>query len=257
MNRKTTICFLLLFVLFSCFKKNPEDIKIESWENVQEYLDLTHKYPDNTYCADIEYYNPKTGTRSDYQLKVEIKNGELTQINWNNGGWLDETHFTPQDIYTGSASFISDKGYNFNVKLVNLGDKNCWDGVEGLEAELQKDIEQLTCPACRGEKEANQNYCSSCQLKVLQIKQRQLYNSKLLYSNYSKGVIETKIDGEFKGWEGETIFKMMNGTIWQQDSYAYTYHYAYMPEVLLYRKSGRIYMKVEGVDSEIAVKRIK
>ena len=29
-------------------------------------------------------------------------------------------------------------------------------------------------------------------------------------------VIESKIDGEFEGWEGDTIFKMMNGQIWQQ-----------------------------------------
>jgi hypothetical protein len=35
-----------------------------------------------------------------------------------------------------------------------------------------------------------------------------------------KNVIETQISGEFKGWDGETIFKMMNGQIWQQSTYA-------------------------------------
>jgi hypothetical protein len=43
--------------------------------------------------------------------------------------------------------------------------------------------------------------------------------------------IETRIAGEFEGWEGETIFMMENAQIWQQASYAYTYHYAYRPEV--------------------------
>lgn len=76
-------------------------------------------------------------------------------------------------------------------------------------------------------------------------------------TNYTGQVIETQIDGEFEGWEGETIFKMMNGTIWQQASYAYTYHYAYMPDVIIYRKGGAYYMKVENVDDEIQVRQIR
>lgn len=70
-------------------------------------------------------------------------------------------------------------------------------------------------------------------------------------------VIESRIDGEFSGWEGETIFKLLNGQIWQQASYSYKYHYAYGPKVLIY-KSGALYkMKVDGVDGEITVRRLK
>jgi hypothetical protein len=73
----------------------------------------------------------------------------------------------------------------------------------------------------------------------------------------SSNVIETKIDGDFEGWDGETIFKMTDGSIWQQASYDYTYHYAYRPDVLIYRKSGAYYMQVEGVDDEIRVIKLK
>ncbi|UZD21195.1 hypothetical protein [Algoriphagus halophytocola] len=66
-------------------------------------------------------------------------------------------------------------------------------------------------------------------------------------------VIETRIDGEFEGWEGETIFKMMNGQIWQQSSYSYMYHYAYSPEVIIYKTSSGFVMKVDGVDETINV----
>ncbi|GAA4017432.1 hypothetical protein GCM10022408_33750 [Hymenobacter fastidiosus] len=72
-----------------------------------------------------------------------------------------------------------------------------------------------------------------------------------------KNVIETQISGEFKGWEGETIFKMMNGQIWQQSSYAYTYHYAYSPNVLIYEFKGTWTMKVEDVDEAIQVSKLK
>ena len=75
--------------------------------------------------------------------------------------------------------------------------------------------------------------------------------------SYTGDVLKTKIDGEFEGWEGETIFKMINGSIWQQASYAYTYHYSYMPDVIIFKKGGTYYMKVEDVDDAIAVTQLR
>lgn len=72
-----------------------------------------------------------------------------------------------------------------------------------------------------------------------------------------KNVIETQISGEFKGWQGETIFKMMNGQIWQQSTYAYIYHYAYSPSVLIYEFKGSWIMKVEDVDETLQVTKLK
>jgi tetratricopeptide (TPR) repeat protein len=69
--------------------------------------------------------------------------------------------------------------------------------------------------------------------------------------------VESRIDGEFDGWTGDSIFKLQNGQIWEQSVYAYYYHYAYSPKVTIY-KSGSIYkMKVDGVTNTITVKRIK
>ncbi|HEX5153079.1 MAG TPA: hypothetical protein VFW07_16630 [Parafilimonas sp.] len=75
--------------------------------------------------------------------------------------------------------------------------------------------------------------------------------------SYFSGVMETLIDGAFDGWDGETIFKMMNGTVWQQAEYSCMYQYAYMPEVLIYEKGDGYYMKVEDVDEEIRVTQVK
>jgi hypothetical protein len=69
--------------------------------------------------------------------------------------------------------------------------------------------------------------------------------------------IETTISGEFNGWEGETIFKLSNGQIWQQAEYSYTYSYAYMPEVTIYSTSSGCRMKVEDEEETILVKRLK
>ena len=70
-------------------------------------------------------------------------------------------------------------------------------------------------------------------------------------------VIESKIDGEFEGWEGETLIKLINGQIWQQSEYHYHYHYAYMPEVVIYRSSVGYKMLVEGVDKPVGVIQLK
>ena len=70
-------------------------------------------------------------------------------------------------------------------------------------------------------------------------------------------VIESRIDGNFEGWDGETIFKLENGQIWQQSSYAYKYSYKYRPKVLIYKTKSGYKMKVEGVEETIYVKRIK
>lgn len=80
-------------------------------------------YVDGTYCAEVDYYNSNTGTSSTYTLEVEIENNELTVIHWPNGGWLDDSHFTPTDISTGEASFTSDRGIEYTVRIVgNAGD---------------------------------------------------------------------------------------------------------------------------------------
>jgi hypothetical protein len=70
-------------------------------------------------------------------------------------------------------------------------------------------------------------------------------------------VIESRIDGEFTGWDGDTIFRLQNGQIWQQSEYAYTYSYKYMPRVTLYQTSRGWTMKVDGMEKEIRVTRIK
>ncbi|MDG6099046.1 hypothetical protein EXU34_16465 [Alteromonas sp. ZYF713] len=68
-------------------------------------------------------------------------------------------------------------------------------------------------------------------------------------------VIESQINGEFKGWEGETTYELTNGQVWQQCIYNYEYTYSYMPEALIYSAGGGYKMKVEGTSAD--VRRIK
>ncbi len=69
--------------------------------------------------------------------------------------------------------------------------------------------------------------------------------------------IESTISGEFEGWEGETLFNLDNGQIWEQAEYDYMYSYQYRPDVTIYKVSSGCRMKVEGEDETILVRRIK
>jgi len=57
--------------------------------------------------------------------------------------------------------------------------------------------------------------------------------------------------------EGETMFKLSNGQVWQQVTYRYTYHYAFRPKVMTIKTKGAYKMKVDGVTGTIFVKRIR
>ena len=75
--------------------------------------------------------------------------------------------------------------------------------------------------------------------------------------NGTPDVIESEIAGDFNGWDGETIFKLDNGQIWQQSEYDYEYEYAYRPKITIYKTGGGYKMKVEGMEDTIYVRRLK
>jgi hypothetical protein len=77
-------------------------------------------------------------------------------------------------------------------------------------------------------------------------------------NNECDPAFETHIEGEFKGWSGETIYKLGNGQIWQQATYHYHYHYAYAPDVTVFAVAGGCAIRVSDDDDEnIPVRRLK
>jgi hypothetical protein len=72
----------------------------------------------------------------------------------------------------------------------------------------------------------------------------------------NRDFIESKIHGEFHGWDGETIFLLDNGQIWQQSSYAYHYTYKYRPPVIIFKNGSSYEMQVDGIDNRVKVNRI-
>ncbi len=138
--------FLILFTFTSCTTNYLDD------DEYDEY--------DGTYCAEVTYYNPNTGTRSTYNLDIEVSDNILKTIYWSNGGWLDEDHFTPQELDEGYCEFTSDKGYKYTVHIIgsqcNSSDKSKYT------LDRQNDEKKITCSRCGDEKKTYNDYCDDC-----------------------------------------------------------------------------------------------
>ena len=72
-----------------------------------------------------------------------------------------------------------------------------------------------------------------------------------------KEVYESSITGEFAGWEQNAQFELLNGQVWSQISYTYSYHYAYNPKTLIFYHNGSWNMQVEGMAESVAVARLR
>lgn len=69
--------------------------------------------------------------------------------------------------------------------------------------------------------------------------------------------IESRIEGDFEGWDGDTIFRLQNGQIWKQASYSYRYHHAFAPRVTIIPVGGRHEMMVDGIAQRVRVVRLR
>jgi len=155
---------ILILILASSFIgcKNENRYYKNNSSPFSNYDDYVDGYSDGIYCAEVEYYYSKTGTRSTYTLEVEIKNNELTVIYWPNGGWLDSSHFYPPDISSGYAEFESDRGGEYTVEIIGEEGECYTSRYAPNEKSFVSDEEDQICSRCGGYKYEYDNYCSSC-----------------------------------------------------------------------------------------------
>lgn len=66
-------------------------------------------------------------------------------------------------------------------------------------------------------------------------------------------VLRTQLEGDFEGWDGDTVFVLANGKVLKQLGYAYVYHYAYRPDVIVVERGGMLILVVDGVEEAVSV----
>ena len=124
------LIFVFLFLLCSCgnntkrprnestnenrhsnYLSNSDNSDEDDEENQVEEIE------DGTHSATVQYYNPETGLMATYSLDVEVEDGEVRQINFPKGGWLDETHINPEKLEDGRTTLRDDRGREFEVEI--------------------------------------------------------------------------------------------------------------------------------------------
>ena len=76
--------------------------------------------------GNVHYYNPSTGTNSDYTLDVEHNGaGDVERINFDHGGYIDESHITDQEHNgDGTITVSTDSGAEYTVEESSDNDES-------------------------------------------------------------------------------------------------------------------------------------
>lgn len=61
-----------------------------------------------------------------------------------------------------------------------------------------------------------------------------------------------QVEDEWEGWDGDTVVRLTDGSVWRQAEYYYEYRYAYRPQVILDGDA----MYVDGMRRAVRVRRI-
>lgn len=69
--------------------------------------------------------------------------------------------------------------------------------------------------------------------------------------------IKCRIEGEFSGYAGGTIFRLTNGQAWQQSRHLYRYRYAYRPEARIFKADGKYMIEVSGMSEAVEVVQVQ
>lgn len=95
-----------------------------------------------------------------------------------------------------------------------------------------------------------------CRAKVaaLEEKRKALQDAQTLTT---PSVVESKIGGVWNGWNGDTLFRLLNGQVWEQVGAWVSVSVRIMPDVLIYQSRGGWMAQVEGKRRPIRVRRLK
>lgn len=73
---------------------------------------------DGTHSATVYYNNPQTGYSATYTLDVEVEDGQVVQIDFPNGGYIDSDHITPEALNSdGECTIYGDDGKTYVIHI--------------------------------------------------------------------------------------------------------------------------------------------
>lgn len=69
-------------------------------------------------------------------------------------------------------------------------------------------------------------------------------------------VTESELEGQCRGWDGDTAFRLANGEVWQQSAWRCRSLHLYCPEIRVWRVGTLYFLEVEGTREILPVQRL-
>ncbi len=80
------------------------------------------------YCADVKYYNPNSGTSSDYKLIVSVEDNQLVKLDFPQGYLADGDLPTAKFSNEGETNFTLSNGYKYTIHITGP-ESGCLNGL--------------------------------------------------------------------------------------------------------------------------------
>src|SRR5687768_10359116 len=64
-----------------------------------------------------------------------------------------------------------------------------------------------------------------------------------------------QLKGEFKGWDGQTVFEFTNGMRWRPKRNGYMHCFRFMPHAKVWKDRGEYLLEIADIDEKIPVVR--
>ncbi len=158
-------------------------------------------------------------------------------------------------VAAGSASANPQQDIEKCAAITNAAERLfCFDS---LAAQLEgADISTLPSPASQTQSKpaAAQRTTATATAAA----QQDDFGLEMQQARDSADQIQSRFDGAFNGWDGDTVFKLENGQVWRQSESGRLSLKAERPMITIKRGwFGAYYLKVEGANKSIKVKRIQ
>ena len=166
---KVILWILIVIFVLSCLDECS--CKNRNTESESIYDSTSESYPNDTYCADVNYYNPDTGYQDTYKLNVDVLDGMVVKI-WFSKGWLDSDQFTPVSLdVNGNCSITTFDGKQFNVTIAGakcdfIDEDISYKRSESNYVSESDYVGDTKCPDCGNEKNKEDLFCANCTEKA-------------------------------------------------------------------------------------------
>lgn len=201
------------------------------------------------------YIYPSRNRNTNTDDDLEEKDLAISEMkDWFFDNYDDPANFLPYETKAGGYQYLFGGPYELsNVLHEEFSSEYPNEYIESTINDIENEYGSMDWEKKPKENDYYESNKTSNNIEEKEQKIDKDFNINLLNPN---SVIKVQVDGDFEGWDGETIIKLTNGEIWKQVKYCYLYNYSFMPKGTIAFSSNEYKMKIDGTNKEVVVEKL-